>query len=388
MGRKSKSPIPVPKKMSAPALQHQDPPGTTYRCTCCGKYYTTQRGNFRTSYSKLFAGWGGYYPVCNTCLSTYMDWLIGDIYDGDEAQAMHRVAQLLDIPFDVNVYQKALANAGDTAYSLIASYYQRMGTSNAKKNGWTYINTVLDHQEQAVADAAAKEQWQEDFKQYAIEEAEEKYRSEIERLNRIIESYRSGEVEAIDEELVDDVTNENNIELIHRWGSGFSREEYDYLEAQYEDWLDCYGCDTKIQEELFRNICLAQLNITKAQHAEGGDIAKATKAFNDLVLMANIAPKQQKNLLTEADTFGTLIERWEQEEPIPDPDPAWADVDGIKRNISTWFFGHLCKMFKIENDWAQMYEDEIAPYTAHPPEYQGDFDLVEDGDADEQEAEL
>ncbi len=390
MGRKSRTPVPTPKRMSAPALQHQDPPGTQYRCTCCGTYYTTQRGNFLASYSRLFAGWGGYFPVCKVCLTKYYEWLLADIYDGEESKAIRRMTQLIDIPYDTNLLQRAFGNAGDAPFSLVSSYYQRLGSTNYKKNGATYIDTILDDMDQKERDAAALEQWQQEFKQYAIEEAQAACRSEIDALRAELERYRAGGFELEDaditlEEQDDGVISE---EITHRWGSGFKNEEYEYLEAQYEDWLDCYACDTKIQEELFKNICLAQLNINKAQHSEGGDIAKATKAFNDLVLMANIAPKQQKNLLTDADTFGTLIERWEKDEPIPEPDPVWEDVDGIKRNISTWFFGHLCKMFKIENDWAQMYEDEIAPYTAHPPAYQGDFDLVEDGDVYEQEAGL
>ena len=395
---KKRGAAPTPKRLSAPALQHQDPPGTQYRCTCCGNYYTTQRGNFMTSYSRLFAGWGGYFPVCKTCMAKYAEWLLCEIYDGDEPSTMRRLTQMLDIPYDENALSKAMIQADDTAMGLVNAYYQRMNAAMYKKNGDTYITTVLREIDDEVEKAAAIEKWQEDFREYAMEEAQNACRAEIDALQLEVESLRSAltsvpvmldeQMDDSDEEKMDESKSEIDEELIHRFGPGFKPEEYDYLQTQYEDWLECYACDTKIQEELFKNICLAQLNIYKAQRSEGGDIAKATKAFNDLVLMANIAPKQQKNLLTEADTFGTLIERWEKEEPIPEPDPVWADVDGIKRYISTWFFGHLCKMFKKENDWAQMYEEELSPYTAHPPEYQGDFDLVEDGDCYEQEADF
>lgn len=391
MARKARVPSPTPKRISAPALQHQDPPGTTYRCTCCGTFYPTLRGNFISSYSRLFAGWGGYFPVCKSCLAKYYDWLLGDIYDGDEAKAIHRMAQLFDLPYDEGVLQRSMAAASDVPFNLFTTYCQRLGLTSAKKNGSSYVDTIIDSMEQQEKDAAALEQWQIEFKQYAMEEAKAACQREIDELKlKIAELENRPYFEAESVEDGDDASDSSiPEELIHRFGNGFTKEEYEYLQAQYEDWLDCYDCDTKIQEELFKNICVAQLNIMKAQHTEGGDIAKATKAFNDLVLMANIAPKQQKNVLSEEDTFGTLIERWEKEEPIPEPDPAWKDVDGIKKYISTWFFGHLCKMFGIKNDWANMYEEEIAPYTAHPPEYQGDFDLVgEAGDHNDQEAEL
>ncbi len=386
-GRKAK--VPAPKRMSAPTFQHQDPPGTTYRCTCCGNYYTAQRGNFLSSYSSLYAGWGGFFPVCKSCLSKYYDWLLADICDGDEAKAVRRMLQLFDLPFDNAVYAKALA-AAETPFMVVSTYIQRLTGTALRKHNATYANTMYEEHKAAAEEAASFEQWKSDYEQYTLDDAYAKAQAEIDELKAEIERLRAG----VSDEMSDDALDENEPnepeideehlrEMAQRFGAGFSNADYEYLQAQYEDWIDCYPCETKIQEELFKNISLAQLNIIKAQHSDNGDVAKATKAFNDLVLLANIAPKQQKDVLSEADTFGTLIERWEKEEPIPEPDPAWADVDGIKRNISTWFFGHLCKMFKIENDWAQMYEDEIAPYTAHPPEYQGDV-ITEGGAVNEQ----
>ncbi len=345
----SSAKAPKPKKPVMPGERPPDPPGTTYRCTCCGESYTTQRNNFPVSHSQLFAGWGGYYPVCKNCIQKYYEWMLNDICDCDEHAAVLRMTQLFDWYFDENVLFMAQKSAKDRQpYSLVTAYAQKMSMPHIKKRAASYADTMLEQKEQdrtAKIEAAKEPQLQSD-------EAEE-------------------EISILD---VDP-------EIIRRFGSGFTPEDYLYLQAQYDEWVKCYPCDVKAQEELFTSICLAQLNIKQVQ-LRNGDLSKATKAFTELLATLNIAPRQQKTTLTDTDTFGTLIERWEKEEPVPDPDPAWADVDGIKKNISTWFFGHLCKMFKIENDWAQQYEDEIAPYTAHPPEYQGDFDLVEGGDRD------
>lgn len=36
--------------------------------------------------------------------------------------------------------------------------------------------------------------------------------------------------------------------------------------------------------------------------------------------------------------------------------------------MTVFFFGHLCKMFNIKNDYADMYEEEVAKYTVSRPQ--------------------
>lgn len=351
--QKGKAPE-VGKRRNDPGL-HGDPAGTTYRCTCCGRYYPSLRGNFFPSRSQLFKGWGGYYPVCKPCLERYFAWMASEIYCGNEIDALGRACELMDLYYSEDI--AAAANVkGRPGATALGSYLSRLATT--KKGDVSYIDTVLEIMDQGNDDAAK-------IREAAQEEAE-----------RIIEEAKEQAAEAMDRASRQLTLDDIPVEVKRRFGYGFEPEEYQYLQEQYEDWVSCYACDTKIQDELFKNICIAQLNIVKAQQT-GGDVAKATKAFNDLVLMANIAPKQQKDLIGEGDTFGTLIQRWEEEEPIPEPDEKWRDADGIKKYISTWFFGHLAKMFKVENDWSAVYEEELAQYTAHPPSYEGDFDLAE-----------
>lgn len=349
---------PPGKQRNNPAL-HGDPVGTTYRCTCCGKSYPTQRGNFFTSRSQLFQGWGGYFPVCRPCMEQYFAWLASEIYHGDEVSAIRRCCELMDM-----YYSDHLAESADMSrrpgYTMLSAYTAKVNLSTSKKQITSYIDTILA--ELDGANSAADK----------IKEAAEQEASRI-IANAEMEATQVREATSRHLTLEDIPT-----EIKRRFGYGFTPEEYTYMQEQYEDWVSCYACDTKIQEELFKNMCLAQLNIVKAQQSNG-DVAKATKAFNDLVLMANIAPRQQRDLVSENDTFGTLIQRWEEEEPIPEPDEKWRDADGIKKYISTWFFGHLAKMFKIENDCSAEYEQELAEYTAHPPSYDGDFDIAEDG---------
>ena len=91
--------------------------------------------------------------------------------------------------------------------------------------------------------------------------------------------------------------------------------------------------------------------------------------------------------MAEQNTFGTLIRKWENEKPIPEPDEEWKDVDGIVRYITVYFLGHLCKMMGIKNSYPRMYEAEMAKYKVEKPEYEDDdealFDAVFGGELDD-----
>lgn len=138
---------------------------------------------------------------------------------------------------------------------------------------------------------------------------------------------------------------------------------------------------------MFKQICYAQLDILKAKRA-GQPTKDLTKTLQDLLATANLQPKQTKdNTLAEQNTFGTLIRKWENERPIPEPDEEWKDVDGIAKYITIYFLGHLCKMMGIKNSYSRMYEAEMAKYKVEKPEYEDDdealFDAVFGGELDD-----
>ena len=155
--------------------------------------------------------------------------------------------------------------------------------------------------------------------------------------------------------------------MIRTWGKGFTPDQYQFLEEEYKDWTTKNVCKTKAQEELFRNIVLAQLDVRIARQS-GGDVSKAQKALQDLMNSANILPKQNSdNILADTQTFGTLLKKFEETRPLPEPDPAWRDVDGIRRYVDTWFYGHLSKALGIKNDNAAQYAEEVSKYTVDRP---------------------
>lgn len=84
---------------------------------------------------------------------------------------------------------------------------------------------------------------------------------------------------------------------------------------------------------------------------------------------AQIKPNQTNdNALAETNTFGTLIQKQEEEEPIPEPSPEWQDVDGIGKYFRVWVLGTLLKMFNLKNPYQDEFDEEFEQYTAHKPE--------------------
>ena len=180
------------------------------------------------------------------------------------------------------------------------------------------------------------------------------------------------------EELKQDKEIKVSQKTIKFFGLGYTPEQYRFLQDQYDDWTHRHECRTKSQEEVFKNLCIAQLNIQIAQQT-GGKVKDAMDSFQNLLGTANLKPCQtNENALADQNTFGTLIKKWENEKPISEPDPEWKDVDGIARYIHIYFLGHLCKMMGIKNSYSRMYDEEMEKYRVEKPEYEGDDEALFD----------
>lgn len=319
---------------------------TEFYCTCCGKMYTKQKGNFPFSNSPLFAGNGGYVPVCKSCIDKYFVTLT-DFYSGNEEKAVDRICQICDWYYNDEVLSVCRKISSDR--SRIGAYPSKMQLPQYKNKGITYLDTIKDRASTNISDF-------EDF-----EQAKEEY----------------GDLKV-------------KKKTISMFGMGYTMEQYKFLQEQFDDWTSRCESKTKAQEELFKNLCIAQLNIQIAQQSPNGKVKEAMDIFQSLLGSANLKPTQTNdNSVADSQSFGKLIKKWEDERPIPEPDPEWQDVDGIVRYITVYFLGHLCKMIGIKNTYARMYEAEMAKYHVEKPEYQGDdealFDSVFGGVSNESE---
>lgn len=315
----------------------------TWRCCACGTEYDKLAGNFVTSNSELFRGWGGYVPVCRECVAKHYYNNVLPAFDGTESKAIEYMCGLFDWWYDEELIDmankltesfKKKSKSGETNVPMIITYGTRRNMTQFARRGTTYLDNL-------------------------------KQRFEESRVVRSPDDVVNLEGAAAKGQAVDESD-------VWFFGSGYTPLQYKYLREQYDDWCDRYDCQSKAQEEIFKSIVIAQLNVQKAQL--DGDQKRwtdATKTLQDLMNTAKIQPKQRDDsALVEQNTFGTLIKKWEDEKPIPEPAEEWKDVDGIKKYIGAYFLGHLSKMFHLDNEWSEMYEEELAKNTVQPPRYE------------------
>lgn len=318
-----------------------DEEGRIYQCTCCGKEYTRQRNNFPMSASPLFKGNNGYASICKHCLDKYYLQVV-EFFSGNEEKAIERCCQVLDWYFSTNIVAMVKKNVS-VGQTRISYYPSKMNINHVK--GTTYLDTIAERASQSI--------------------------DSIEEVQELVEEDSSIDVEELKRS-------------IKFFGSGYKPEEYKFLQDEYDDWISRYEAKTKAQEELFKNLCIVQLSIQQAkQRDDNKAVTDGMKTFQDLLGSASLKPNQNNdNALVEQNTFGTLIKKWEDEKPIPEPSEEFQDVDNIIRYVSAFFNGHLAKMMNIDNDYSRLYDEEVGKYTVNPPEYIED-EASEDEQVDE-----
>lgn len=308
-------------------------------CSRCKKSYKKQQGNFPGSQSPLYSGNNKYLTVCNRCVEELFDHYKKTL--GSEKEAMKRICLKFDIYWSPELY-KMVGNGSEhhcTNPVRIRNYISR--TNLIKFVGKTFDDTLDE---------------------------------EVPEIKREITTIRKPEDAATVYSYDEDADEEIRVapEVVRYWGTGFTPEMYRDLEERRKYWLSQFPSDITLdpgEEALLRQICNLEISINRAL-AAGESIEKQTNALNTLLGSMNIKPSQKKNSEDAGIPFGCEIARFEEEDPIIEPDEQFADVDGMKKNIMTWFLGSLCKTAGIKNDYSNLFEEETRKYTVERPKYE------------------
>ena len=300
------------------------------KCVCfyCGKEYVDT--NYYKSYSRFFSNIGKV-PYCKQCIEKlYQQYYEEYTNEGcltPEKNAVKRLCMAFDIYYSEDAFNSAVNNAKKREMNIspMGAYMKMIQLSQYK--GKSYDNTVSDSEK-------------------------EKFVASV--------SDSISDSRKVDEE------------TIRFFGSGFSDEDYEYLKREYDDWTARHECNTKAQEEVFKRICFKQLEILKATR-KGEDTKNLDATFQNLLDTARLQPKQNAGEATaDNQTLGTLIDKWENERPLPEIDEELRDVDKIGLYINIFFKGHLAKMMGLKNGLSSLYNKYMKKYTVEKPEYNSD----------------
>lgn len=160
-------------------------------------------------------------------------------------------------------------------------------------------------------------------------------------------------------------------EIKQRFGKGYSDDDYLFLQKEYEDWCTRYECSTKAQEELFQSLAFNKLEKNKARLA-GKPSKDLETTMNNLLTSANLTPRQNKaDAFMEAQTFGTLIQKWEETEPLPELDEELMDVESIGI-VTDIIVTHAARTAGVDIKQSKNYQDFMEKHTVRRREYSED----------------
>lgn len=302
-----------------------------YKCFNCGKEYV--ESNYYKSNSEFYVNMGKI-PYCKQCVGKLYQYFL-ERYTNEgclnpEKKAVRRLCMAFDIYFNEKFYNDAINDAKRRKMDItaLAAYIKIVQLKQGKDK--TYDDTVYEEEQAGVANA---------FVDIAMEQE-----TEVDKA------------------------------IIQFFGDGFSPEDYKFLKREYADWTARHECKTKAQEEVFKDICFNRLQNLKALR-RGEDTKDITASFQKMLDSGKLQPKQNAGDTTaDNQTFGTLIDKWENERPLPEIDAELKDVDKIGYYVDTFFRGHTCRMLNVKNAFSNLYSSMMKKFTVSKPEYNQDED--------------
>lgn len=293
-------------------------------CPSCGNFISAETGFY---FDKNYAT--NRYPICKRCLIKIVEQRKTDKDEPNETkESVQKVLQMMDRIYDDNFYNECVKGALDNVKE-----------KNRNSPFATYITAI-----QSLPNWKGKTWKDSDFGETAIDQ------TEINENSRILKNARK------------------------RFGTDYRPEELVWLENEYQDWITRYECNTKAQEEIYKNLSTNRLERKQAVK-EGKPTKEIDKTFQELLATQNIQPRQTgMDTLAEAQTFGTLLQKYEDTRPLPEIDPELQDVDKIGLYFDVFFRGHTLKMLGLKNTFTNIYEKIMKKYTVTKPEYNEEED--------------
>ena len=210
-----------------------------YHCTACGKGYMRQKDNFNVTPSPYYAKNGGYLTICRRCLDKSFEYYRDDVFDGDQDKAMELLCATINTCFDEVAWANAKKHPSPNR-SKVSQYFSKLNLAQTK--GASYADTILYRRANKVENAET--------------------------------------IQAVK----DNPKITTPIETIQLFGLGFSDQDYETLQYEYDDWVKKYGIpEDKRQDELYKSLCYLKLQLQKSVQSGDSGIGALAKTYKDYI---------------------------------------------------------------------------------------------------------
>ena len=259
----TKSPIRINTDIKIEKTNYKEEEQKVFYCSCCGKPYDKQKGNFPISYSPFYAGNNGYVTICNNCIEKYFPKLT-DFFSGNEEKAIERFAQI----FDWYYQEKAVAATRkiSAGRNRVRGYPSKMCLPQTKDHGTTYLDTIRDRVDNTIGS-----------------------------LDNLQEERENGQTNVSDK-------------IAKKWGIDlFSSKECNILEDHYQMLKrQNPNCDSN-QEIFIKDLCYTKLYQLQAlKDKKPDDFKKLTELYQDTFKKAGLKTIQETDSSSD-ETLGVTL---------------------------------------------------------------------------------
>lgn len=293
-------------KMARPVskmTETQDSAG--YRCTCCGRVYARQLGNFNTCRSVIYHGNNGFISICKKCMAQLYDQFL-EFYNYDEDAAAERICQITDMYFNPVSWA---ASRGTERQNRLGAYISQLNLAQNKQ--MTYSDSLVKQWEEW------EQENQEDPEEIAAQEALEQTRQELgetqtaleetqlalaatqqalgdteqslEQTRQTLDETRQELEEAKNPPADEDDKEQTAPEIMQRFGVGFTAGEYQAMQTEYDSWVRKYGEPIdKRQDELYISLCYLKLNLQQSLQSNASGIGTLANSYKSFIEAATI----------------------------------------------------------------------------------------------------
>lgn len=269
-----------------------------FKCSACGKGFTTQNGNFQKSNDVLFQCNNGYLPWCKECTDLYVSQLTA-LYSNNEEIAMQDFCQRAGWNYDLNALTASMETYnGHRSRSRISHYAAKKNLNCGGRK--TYIDTLKFNYEN--------------------------------RRDEIIEN--PNDIEDLDTQY------KLTPKMIKFWGSGYEPKVYPTLQGYYDELLKlCSEKPDVKKQKMMKNLCLLEYQMQVNIQA-GKDIGTLSNSYK---AMFEAAELKTENADISNDAFGKWvmdIEKYSPAEYYQDKNK-YHDFFGIVEYIERFMFRPL-----------------------------------------------